>query len=190
MWSVRKQMGIVWATMRDDWRHSTLGALVWEHSAAYVQTNDKKKKKSILLCSVIVCKVPADQAGLVTGQESHNITGRWQWWRLKPSLMEQQQGMGLCQRASQDREDRGLEGGCGGAESELLPEKVTWNLVLILQVPTRARACEQRMAHSQTGSPSACRHTGGLKLLLNDWHDCHLTIAAVRQKCRRFACFE
>lgn len=32
MWSVKMQMGIVRATLRGDERHSTLGAVVWEHS--------------------------------------------------------------------------------------------------------------------------------------------------------------
>lgn len=34
MWSVRKQKGIVRGTLGDYCRHSTLGAVVWEHSGA------------------------------------------------------------------------------------------------------------------------------------------------------------
>lgn len=79
--------------------------------------------KSIMQCNSLKIP-PSDHAGIVTGQTSHYITGCWQWWRLKLSLMEQQQGMGLCQGAGQDRQDRGLE---RGPESKQLPGKVTWN---------------------------------------------------------------
>lgn len=121
MWSVRRQMAIVWALLTEDWRHSTLTAVVWEHRGVHVQTNDNKS----LLCGVIV---NSQQIKLALSRGRRITTpGCWQWWRLKPSLMEHQRGMGLCQRADQDRPGQGFRGeqreSCGlrnGPESRVI----------------------------------------------------------------------
>lgn len=71
--------------------------------------------------------------------------------------MEQQRGMGLCQGAGQDREDRGLE---RGAESEQLPGKVTWNpeSSTSLQVQICVSEREHRLAHENTDGRPTCWH--------------------------------
>lgn len=56
------------------------------------------------------------QISLALSQKSHNMARCWHWWRLKPSLMEQQRGMGPCQRAGQDNAARFT-----GAQHKQLP---------------------------------------------------------------------
>lgn len=82
-----------------------------------------------LLCSVIVCKFPPDQGGLVTGEQSHNIAGSWQRWRFKLSL----NGAGPC-GCAKERDWAATTG------SELLSEKVTWSSSTLLHVQKAAAA--------------------------------------------------
>lgn len=119
-----------------------------------------------LLCSVIVCKFPPDQGGLVTGEQSHNIAGSWQRWRFKLSLN------GARPWGCAKERDWAARTG-----SELLSEKVTWRSSTLLQVQKAVAGWPPlpqkpgRHTHTQTCTHKKSEQTGGGKGKVNNWND-------------------